>query len=467
MDAYQTWTALPFKVPETPLLQEIKGVLMHTLIGNLLMTCFLPIGPNALPSAGENSWPQWRGPLGTGVAPHAQPPVEWSETKNIRWKIALPGKGHSTPIIWEDRIFLTTAIPFGGPVKPRIPSRPGAHDNLGLTHHHEYAVLAVSRQTGKILWQQTVHKDLPHEAGHITASLASGSPVTDGQLVFAFFGSRGLYCLDVEGKLLWKKDLGEMHTKHGHGEGSSPALHGNILIVNWDHEEQSFIVALDKSTGKQLWHVARPEDTSWATPIIFKHAGKAQVIVPGTNRLRGYELTTGAVIWECGGLSSNIVASPVAADGVVYAGSSYDTRALMAIRLEGAKGDITGTNQVIWSRRRGCPYVPSPLLYGNSLYTLQHYQGLMSRLDIKTGDDQGGPFRLDAIDNVYASPVAAAGRIYITSRDGVTQVMSHGDPAPKTLAVNRLDDSISASAAIVGREFFLRGERWLYCLAEK
>jgi outer membrane protein assembly factor BamB len=226
-------------------------------------------------------------------------------------------------------------------------------------------------------------------------------------------------------------------------------------------------VALDKRTGTQRWRVARAEDTSWATPIVVEHAGKAQVIVSGTNRLRGYDLANGAVIWECGGLSSNIVASPVASDAVVYAGSSYDTRNLLAIRLDGAKGDITGTKQVVWSRQRGTPYIPSPLLYGDSLYTLQHYQGIISRLDDKTGDNQGGPFRLNAISEVYASPVGAAGRIYVTSRDGVTQVMSHGEQMPKMLAINRLDDTISASAAIADGELFLRGERFLYCIAEK
>ena len=441
---------------------------MHSLLGKLVIACLLSGAADSERGGAEAryAWPQWRGPLGTGVAPDANPPVQWSETKHIRWKTALPGKGHSTPIVWGDRIFLTAAIPYGEPVKPRF-VRPGAHDNLSMTHHHEFAVLAVSRKTGKILWQRTVHKQVPHEAGHVTASLASASPVTDGERIFAFFGSYGLYCLDLSGKLLWKKDLGEMHSKHGHGEGSSPALHGDILIVNWDHEEQSFLVALDKRTGKQIWRVARPEDTSWATPIVVEHGGKAQVIVPGTNRLRGYDLAGGTLIWECAGLSSNIVASPVAANGFVFSGSSYETRNLLAIRLDGAKGDITETKQVAWSRRRGAPYVPSPLLYGDSLYTLQHYQGLISRLGVKTGEDEGGPFRLEAIDNVYSSPVGAAGRIYVTSRDGVTQVMSHGDPTPKMLAVNRLDDSFSASAALVGREMLLRGERYLYCIAEE
>jgi outer membrane protein assembly factor BamB len=430
---------------------------MRSLFGILTLLC---LSAHAL---ADDAWPQWRGPLGTGVSPAATPPVEWSESKNIRWKTRLPGKGHSSPVVWGDRIFLTTAIPFGEPIRPRV-VRPGAHDNLATTFQHEFAVLAVSRQSGKILWQKTVHKAAPIEAGHVTGSLASASPVTDGEHVYAFFGSYGLYCLDVSGELVWKKDLGEMHSKHGHGEGSSPALHGDTLVVNWDNEEQSFVVALDKRTGQQRWRIGRPEDTSWATPLIVEHAGKAQAIVPGTNRMRGYDLATGDMIWECGGLSSNIVASPVAAGGVVYAGSSYDTRAMLAIRLDGAKGDITGTSQVLWLRRRGTPYVPSPLLYGDTLYNLVHYQGILVRIDVKTGDESGDPVRMPAIRDVYSSPVGAAGRIYITSREGVTQVLSHPDLKP--LAVNRLDDSFSASAALAGKELLLRGERALYCIAE-
>lgn len=439
---------------------------MHAILSALTVTAMLSAAADNDAARPQDYWPQWRGPLATGVSPSGKPPIEWSETKNVRWKTLIPGKGHSTPIVWGDRVFLTTAVPLGDAIKPRFPNRPGAHDNLSMTYAHEFVVLAVSRKDGKVLWKQTVHKETPHEAGHITASQASPSPVTDGQRIYAYFGSRGLFCLNTSGKLLWEKNLGEMHTKHGHGEGSSPVLHGDTLIINWDHEEQSFLVALDKHTGTVRWRVARAEDSSWATPIVVEHAGKAQVIVPGTNRLRGYDLASGTLIWECAGLSSNIVASPVAANGFIYAGSSYDTRNLLAIRLDGAKGDITGTGNVVWSRRRGCPYVPSPLLYGDSLYTSQHYQGLISRIDIKTGDDQGGPFRLPAINNLYASPVGAAGRVYITSRDGVTQVMSHGDATPKMLAVNHLDDTINASAAIAGRELYLRGERYLYCIAE-
>lgn len=389
----------------------------------------LPVAADDAGSGADSDqyWPQWRGPLGTGVAPRANPPVEWGEDRNIRWKLALPGSGHSTPIIWSDRVFITTAIPYGDRVPP-VPSRaPGVHHYMAPTHRQKFTVFAISRGDGKIIWQRTVHEEFPTEGNHVTASLASGSPVTDGEHVFAFFGSRGLYCLGFDGDLVWEIDLGDMQTLHAHGEGSSPALHGDTLVVNWDHEGQSFIVAFDKRTGEQRWKVARDEVTSWATPIIVERDAGPQVVVSGTGRVRGYDLATGRIIWECGGLSRNVVASPVAAEGVVYAASSYDTRAMLAIRLKGATGDITGTDQVLWSRHQFTPYVPSPLLYGDSLYFLRHYQGILSRVNVKTGEDDGGPFRLGAVRNVYASPVGASDRIYITDLDGTTLVINHVD----------------------------------------
>lgn len=413
----------------------------------------------------NTNWPQWRGPLGTGVAPQANPPIQWSETENVQWKVPLPGRGHSTPVIWGDRLFLTTAIPFGDKLEPRFSDAPGAHDNLPVSQQHEFVALAISLRDGKTLWKRTLHKDLPHEGGHNSGSLASASPVTDGKHLFVYFGSYGLYCLNLDGKLLWQKSLGKMHTKHGHGEGSSPALSGQTLVVNWDHEGQSFLVALEASTGKERWKVARDEVTSWTTPIIVDRDGVAQVVVPGTDRMRGYALDSGKILWQCGGLSANVVASPVAADGMVFAGSSYEKRAMLAIRLDGAKGDITGSKNVVWTRIHGTPYVPSPLLYGDAIYFLRHYQGILSRVDVRTGKDLGGPFRLGTIGNVYASPVGAAGRVYITDLDGVTIVLSHHQ-APDLLAVNRLDDSFSASAAIVGGKLILRGGKHLYCIAK-
>ncbi len=334
-----------------------------------------------------------------------------------------------------------------------------------MTSRHEFVILAISRQTGQVLWQRSLHQELPHEGGHYTGSLASGSPVTDGERVIAFFGSYGLDCLDTDGKPQWKRDLGRMQTKHGHGEGSSPVLFGDTLVINWDHEGQSFVIALDKRTGQQRWKVDRSEVTSWATPIVVNHRGKPQVIVSGTRRVRGYDLSDGRVIWECGGLSANIAASPVSADGMVYVASSYDTRAMLAIRLEGAKGDITDTGQVVWTRQQRTPYVPSPLLYDDSLYFLRHYQGILSRVHATTGEERVGPFRLGSIRNVYASPVGAANRVYITGLEGTTLVIAHHE-VPRVLAHNQLDDSFAASAAAVDGELYLRGRQHLYCIAK-
>ena len=415
-------------------------------------------------AAAAPEWPQWRGPLGTGVAPGAKPPLEWSEDKNVRWKTPLPGLGHSTPVIAGDKIFVTTAVPIGEPLPPKFSGVPGAHDNLPVTRRHRFAVLAIDRKSGKILWDKTVAEALPHEGGHESGSLASGSPVTDGERVIAFFGSRGLYCLDSEGEPMWKAELGKMTSKHGHGEGSSPALHGDTVVVNWDHQGQSFAAAYNKVTGKEIWKVTRDELTSWSSPIIVEHGGKSQVIISATTRIRSYDLADGKLIWECGGLSDNVVATPVYGDGIVYAGSSYNTRAMLAIKLDGAKGDLTSSgDNILWSRIKRTPYVPSPLLYGDALYFLGHYQAILTRVTATTGEEPTGPFRLFGMRNFYASPAGADGRLYLTDLDGSTLVLSHAE-TPKTLARNQLDDSFSASPAFVGDELFLRGRKHLYCI---
>lgn len=411
-------------------------------------------------------WPQWRGPLGTGVGPYADPPVEWSETKNIRWKISLPGKGHSTPCIWGDRIFVTTAVPCDEVLPRRYSGSRGAHDEFPITHHYKFIVIAVNRRDGAILWQRTVRKEVPHAGGHYTASLASASPATDGELLFAYFGSWGLYCLDLNGELIWQTDLGQMHTLHGHGEGSSPALHGEMLVVNWDHEGPSFVVAFDKRTGEQRWKVRRESFSSWTTPIVVEQGGKSQIIISGSKRVTGYDLVTGSTLWKCGGLSiENVVATPVAARGMVYAGSSYDRNSVLAIRLDGAEGDITGTKQVAWTRAQRAPYVPSPLLYGDALYFHSHFQGILNRVNARTGEDQPGRFRLKGIRTVFSSPVGAANRVYVTDREGSTIVLSN-EAKPEVLALNRLDDRFSASPNVVGHELYLRGEQHLYCIAQ-
>ena len=410
-------------------------------------------------------WGQWRGPLGTGVAPKADPPVEWSETKNIRWKTKLPGLGHSSPVVWGGLVFVTTAEMTGGNKLFTGVTPDGAHNNMNPLSDLRYAVLAIDRKSGALAWRQTVATRQPHESTHESATWASNSPVTDGEHVIAFFGSNGLYCLDTGGRLVWQKDFGDMRVKHGHGEGASPVLHGETVVVNWDHEGASFIVALAKRTGEELWRRSRDEITSWATPIVVTHNGQAQVVVSGTKRVRGYDIKTGAVIWEAGGLPGNIVASPVGADGMVFAAGSYEKQTLLAIRLAGAKGELIGTEQIVWRKNRRTPYVPSPLLYGGWLYYLRHYQGVLSRVNAKTGDEPSGPFRLGAVFNIYSSPVAATGRIYVTDRNGKTLVISN-DAEPRALALNELEDRFSASAALVGDAIFLRGEKFLYCIGE-
>lgn len=415
-----------------------------------------------------DQWPQWRGPLATGVAPRGNPPVEWAEDKNVRWKVALPGDGHSTPIVWGDRVFLTTAIPHGGAVPADehadADHDPGAHDNVPPTRRQQFVVLAIDRRDGAVVWQRTVRDERPHESTHVTGTWASASAVTDGERVYAFFGSRGLYALDLDGKVLWERDFGDMRTRHEHGEGSSPALHGDTLVVNWDHQGDSFIVALDKRTGEERWRTARDEITSWSTPLIVEHGGRAQVVVSATKRVRAYDLATGEELWQVAGLSRNVVASPVAADGLVFAGAAYDWEAMLAVRLDAARGDVTGTEAVAWTRDRDAPYVPSLLLDGGALCFLKHNQGFLICVAAKTGAPLFGPRRLPGVYNVFASPVAAAGRIYVVDRTGTTVVLQR-DARYELLARNRLDDVFSASPAIAGDELFLRGQRHLYCLA--
>jgi outer membrane protein assembly factor BamB len=405
--------------------------------------------------------------MANGVAPTANPPLRWSENENLRWKTPLPGKGHSTPIVFGDHVFLTAAVPQGEKQQPVYDHAPGTHDNVPVTHRHQFVVLAVSRHDGRILWTNIAHETFPHEGGHETGSLASNSPVTDGERLYAFFGSRGLYCLSLDGELRWKKDFGQMQTLHAHGEGSSPVLHGDTLIVCWDHEGDSFLAALDKRTGKEFWKVARDEKTSWSTPLVVEHEGRTQVVVSATSRVRSYDLASGALLWECAGLSRNVVSSPVAGHGMVFAGNSYDWQAMLAVHLAGARGDITDTPRVAWKLNRLTPYVSSPLLYDDTLYFLRHNQNILSRLEPVSGKPRGEPLRLEGIrDFIFASPVGAAGRIYITARDGVTIVLRH-DRDNAVLARNQLDDVFSASPALVDKELYLRGERFLYCISEE
>lgn len=411
-------------------------------------------------------WHHWRGPLQTGEAPNADPPTSWSEQQNIRWKTSLDGLGHSTPVIAGNSIFLTWAQPTGEPFEPRPDTAPGAHDNKLVSSKFNFVAASVDRKSGEFNWKRNLHSAIPHEGAHVSASLASASPCTDGKRVWFQFGSYGLYCLDFSGKTIWTKTFGKMHSKHGHGEGATPVVADDYIAVNWDHENESFVVALNKETGEEIWRQARDEVTSWSSPIVVDHGGRKQLIVAGTNRNRAYDLKTGELIWQCGGMSQNIVATPVHADGAVYFGCSYEKRQMIAVKLEGAAGDITTSDNVLWTRVSKTPYVPSMLLVDRHLYFLRHYQGILTRLVAATGEEPSGPFRLGSMNEIYASPVSAAGRIYVTDRSGTTAVIS-ADSQPDRIAVNRLNDRFSASMAIVGDDIVLRGERFLYYISEE
>ncbi len=416
-------------------------------------------------SVPQDTWMNWRGPLASGVAPQADPPSEWSETRNVRWKIPPAGKGHSSPIVVGSQVIVVSAIPVGEGRQPVFDQAPGSHDNKGVTHLHQFVVQSLGRKDGREVWRKVLKEEFPHEGGHETGSLASNSPTSDGERIYVFLGTRGLFCLDLAGTILWQRNLGRMDTLHAHGEGSSPVIHGDLLIVVWDHEGDSFLHAFDKHTGEPRWKTPRDEKTSWSTPLVVESSSGTQVVVSATKRIRGYDIRNGRQIWECAGLTDNVVSTPVHRNGLVIAGNSYYQQAMVAVRIQGSSGDVTGTDRVAWKLNRLTPYVSSPLMYDDTVYFIRHNQNVLSRLDPDTGIPRGEPLRLEGIrDFIFSSPVGAANRIYVTARDGTTIVLKH-DRANTIVRVNHLDDVFSATAAVLGGEFYLRGERFLYCLA--
>ena len=312
------------------------------------------------------------------------------------------------------------------------------------------------------MWERTAREAPPNEERHHpTATRASTSGITDGEHLYAYFGSQGLFCYDMEGNLKWEKDLGNMRTARSFGEGGAPAIHGSTLLVNWDHEGDSFIVALDKQSGDELWRKERQERTSWSTPLVVEHNGRRQVIVSASAKTRSYDLETGDVIWECAGLGSNVIPTPLHEDGVVYVTSGHRRPAMQAILLDRAKGDIAGTDAVLWSIDRDTPYVSSPVLTNGRLYFVKNRNATLSCYDAKTGEALFGPLRLEGLGTVYASLVGVSDRIYLSDLDGNTLVIRNS-PEFEVLATNKLDDGLAASPVIVGDELYLRGHSHLY-----
>ena len=352
------------------------------------------------PARAEN-WGHWRGDNGNGVSLTAHPPTEWSETKNVKWKVAVPGRGSGSPAIWGDQVFVVSAV--------------GAENR-------EFKLFCYDRGTGALRWEKTAVTSTPHEGTHTTNGFASASPCTDGEHVYAHFGSRGLHCFTMDGELKWSRDFGRMTTRNAFGEGSSPTLAGDKILVPWDHEGQSALYALDKNTGETLWKTDRDEPTCWATPLVVESDGEKQVIMNGENQARAYDLETGAEIWRCGGQTQRPVASPVFANDTVYIGSGFRGSFLGAFKLEGT-GDIEGTDQVVWSVDQDTPDIASPLLSDGRLYYHKGKTGILTCHDATTGEILFGPERIPGISNPYASPMAAGGYVYLPGRSGNTPVI--------------------------------------------
>ncbi len=443
-------------------------------------------------------WHQFRGPTGNGVAIDANPPIKWSP-EDAKWKVKIPGLGVSTPIVWDDKIILLTAIKtdrVGEGVeadaaaaaesapreagqqqqreaRQRQDRRPGEgqrqerqrgpdrRDAEAPMNYYEFTVICIDRTSGDTLWSTKVHEAVPHSSVHKTNTFASGSPTTDGKHIWASFNSYGLYCLDMEGNVKWERQLGKMQTRGNFGEGASPALYKDTLVLNWDHEGDSFIEAMDAMTGETKWRKDRDEATSWSTPLIVEYNDQIQVVTNGARRVRSYDLSTGDTIWECGGQTGNPIPTPMTFEDVAVCMTGFRTQAAMAIPLN-SQGDVTGTDQVVWSRDDIGAYVPTGVLYKGSIYTTKLTSAVLVVIDAKTGETIVDQSRLNGIQSLYASLVAANDHIYVTGRDGTTLVLKHGDELD-IVATNELDEPVDATPAIVGNQIFIRSHDHLYC----
>lgn len=413
-----------------------------------------------------SNWPSWRGPYSNGVAPsNSIPPIKWSETINVKWKTELPGKGSSTPIIWGDEIFLTTAIKTNRVAKKEdLPIRNANFESKTTppVNYYSFEILCFNKLTGKLKWKSVLNEAVPHEGHHSTHSYAAGSPTTNGNMLYVSFGSFGTYCLSMSGKLLWKRDFGRLTTRLGWGEAVTPVLFEDFLILNLDQEINSKIVALDCKTGETKWEKERDEKSTWNTPLIVKHLDKTQVILNGTNRIRSYDLNDGSLIWESSGMTTNAIPSAVSTNGFVFLMSGYRGAAAVSIPLD-SKGYLDTTDKVSWRYSKGTPYVPSPVIHDNILYFTKGNSGTLSALDSKTGKPLFEDFRLENTSTFYASPVVANSLIYLVDRDGTTIVLKNKQK-PEIIATNKLNETVDASPAISGNTIFIRGEKHLFAI---
>jgi outer membrane protein assembly factor BamB len=415
------------------------------------------------------NWPQWRGPDGSGISNEKNLPAEWSPTKNIKWKTPIAGRGHSSPIVWGKYVFLTTAVEGEAvsgakAAKHLIDGKEWVHpDSIGADRKHTFKVVALNRDSGKILWETVAWEGTPYDNRHRKSSYAASTPTTDGKMVYAFFGTEGLYAYDYNGKLAWKAQLGNLATL-GMGTAASPILYENLVIIQCDEDngEASFIVALDKKTGKEAWRTPRTKiQVSWSTPLLVRTPKRAELIASGTEYVISYDPATGKELWRHKGLESNAIPSPVANSEMAYLVAGFPAKITLAIKL-GGSGDLTGTPSVAWKYAKGTAYVPSPILYGDYLY-LTTDRGILTAIDAKTGEVKYEGGRIPIPATFTASPVAFEGKILMTSEDGDTFMVKAG-PQHQIIGTNSIGEAVYASPAIADGHIFIRGEKNLYCI---
>jgi len=418
------------------------------------------------------NWPQWRGPFMNGSYINSNTPVDLrEESDNLKWKIELNGSGHSSPIIFEDKIFILSAKETGK-LLPDSVDKPSKKDlNIAarltnnsqiVTRKMQYLVSAMDRNNGEILWQKVAKEKIPPQLIHGKASWCSSSPVTDGQYLIALFGSAGLYCYDLEGNLIWEKDFGNLNIYWSFGEGASPTIFDNKVILNWDHEGQSFITALDITTGKEIWRTNKEERTSWSTPIVVNVNGQSVIVTSADNFSRGFDLETGKILWEVKGLSTNTIPTPISYKDDVIVASGLYAEIIQSINLKTAMDKEESENAVSWEKKGNGPYTPSILLHKDRIYTLKGNKGIISCLNPNSGEIIYGPERLPSIKEVFASPVAANKYIYVVGRRGNVVILDSGSKF-KVVAQTKLNDNFDASPAIYQNQIFLKGHKYLYC----
>jgi outer membrane protein assembly factor BamB len=424
------------------------------------------------------NWPSFRGPDGTGVADGQQPPVTWNikEGKNVRWKTAIPGLGHSCPVVWGNRVFVTTAVSGEPDSKIRIGNY-GDVASVDDKSKHSWQVLCLDRDTGAILWNRTAYEGVPKIKRHLKGSQANCTPATDGTHLVACFGSEGLYCYDFAGKLLWKRDLSTLDSsfaidqEYEWGFGNSPLIHEGLVILQCDLSHDSFIAAFNVETGEKVWSTPRDEIPSWSSPVIWRHSQGVELVTNAAQYARGYDPKTGAELWRLAKKSEVTVPTPVCGKELLFITSgNRPIQPIIAVR-PGARGDISlgegqDTNShIAWSKMRGGPYMPTPILYGQHFYTCSN-SGILACYDAATGKEVYKERVGGGSDSYTASPIAADGRIYLTSEQGQVRVVKAG-PKFELLAVNSMDDYVMATPAISNGCLFVRSQHFLVALGRK